>query len=88
MNSLKRKRNRSRLEQLKALRDILADEIDSRPGARDLASLAKQYRETITEIEQLEGADDTDDELSEILLTREADGKSGAVRKNRTQLPS
>ena len=88
MNSLKRKRNRSRLEQLKTLRDILADEIDSRPGARDLASLAKQYRETITEIEQLEGADDTDDELSEILLTREADGKSGAVRKNRTQLPS
>ena len=41
---------RSRLDQLKALRDIIAEEIDEKPGARDLSQLAKQYREIIAEI--------------------------------------
>lgn len=72
-----------RLAQLKALLEILADEIDQRPGARDLAQLSKQYRETLKEIEEIEGAENKDDEISEILAERAASGKSGAVRKNR-----
>ena len=36
--------NDARLEQLKALAEILADKINSDPGARDLAQLAKQHR--------------------------------------------
>ena len=41
---------------------------------------AKQYRETIKEIEEIRGVADDDDEIGRILSTREADGKSGAVR--------
>ena len=59
--------NDARLEQLKALAEILADKINSDPGARDLAGLAKQYRETLKEIEQIEGADNGEDEISKIL---------------------
>lgn len=70
----------SRLDQLKALRDIIAEEIDERPGARDLAQLAKQYRETIREIESIEGVNKNGNEVSNILKARKADGKSGSVR--------
>ena len=69
-----------RIEQLKALRDILADEIDRRPVARDLAGLARQYRETIREIEEIEGAEPDGDEINEILSERNDNGKPGAVR--------
>lgn len=68
-----------RLTQLKELLKVLAAEIDDEPGARDLASLIKQYRETLSEIEELEGVDE-DDEISDLLAKREADGKPGAVR--------
>lgn len=70
----------TRLEQLKELLRILADEIDERPGARDLAQLSRQYRETLKEIEEIEGAQQNDDDISEILSERNAAGKSGAVR--------
>lgn len=73
-----------RLEQLKALAALLADNIDICADAKALPSLAKQYRETIREIEEIEGAVSDGDEISEILTARKADGKSGAVRKNRT----
>lgn len=76
--------NSNRLSQLKALLVVIADAIDKEPGARDLASLAKQYRETIREIEEIEGTADDGDEISEILAERAADGKPGAVRKART----
>lgn len=69
-----------RLEQLKALLIILADEIDQRPGARDLAQLARQYRETLKEIEEIEGMNSHDDEIAEILLERDASGESRSVR--------
>ena len=73
-----------RLDQLKELLEILAEAIDQRPGARDLAQLSKQYRETVKEIEEIEGAGGNDDEIGEILGSRAADGKPGAVRKNRS----
>lgn len=76
----------SRYEQLKELLLILAEQIDSKPGARDMASLARQYRETLREIEELEGAEPQDDEINDILADRESNGKSGAVRKDRTKL--
>lgn len=73
-------RRGDRLEQLKNLRNTLANAIDEGPGARDLAQLAKQYRETIQEIEEIEGVDKDDDEIGELLAERAADGKSDAVR--------
>ena len=75
--------NTDRVSQLRALLKILADAIDSRPGARDLASLSKQYRETLAEIEALEGNAPKNDQIEELLKNRQANGKSNAVRKNR-----
>ena len=64
----------TRLEQLRELLEILANEIDQRPGARDLAQLSRQYRDTLKEIEELEGAEPTNDGIAEILSARQADG--------------
>ena len=72
--------NDDRLTQLKALLEVLAAAIDGKPGARDLSQLAKQYRETIKEIEEIEGATIHDDEIAEILSEREASGESRPVR--------
>ncbi len=75
--------NDTRLAQLKALLEVLAASIDEKPGARDLAQLSKQYRETLREIEEMEGVAKDNDEIGELLAERAADGKPGAVRKNR-----
>ena len=71
--------NKPRVDQLKELLLVLAKQIDSKPGARDMASLAKQYRETLREIEEIEGTED-DDDISRLLAQRDADGKAGSVR--------
>jgi hypothetical protein len=47
---------------------------------KELAALARQYREALKEIEEIEGAQQNDDDISEILSERAAAGKSGAVR--------
>jgi hypothetical protein len=57
----------TRIVQLRALAEILADKINTNPGARDLAQLAKQYRETLKEIEDIEGVDHGEDEIDKIL---------------------
>ena len=59
--------NDARLDQLKALAEILADKINSDPGARDMAQLAKQLRETLKEIEEIEGVTNGEDEIDKIL---------------------
>ena len=56
-----------RLSQLKQLLNILAMKINDDPGARDLAQLAKQYRETLKEIEEIEGVTNGEDEIDKIL---------------------
>ena len=68
---------------MKKLRDTLACAIDGCESMRDLAALARQYRETLKEIEEIEGTNSNGDEISEILAQRQSDGKPGAVRKNR-----
>ena len=73
--------DRPRVDQLKELLLILAKEIDDEPGARDMASLVKQYRETMKEIEELDNGE-ADDEIAQILGDR--DGMPGAVRANRS----
>ena len=77
----------NRLEELKALARVLAENIDACEDARALPPLAKQYRETIYEIEEIEGKEGNGDEISELLSARQADGKPGAVRKARAGLP-
>lgn len=70
---------------LKALAELLAEEMDKVKYSKDLPPLAKQYRETIREIEELDG-DKEEDEISDILEKRLADGKSGAVRKDKSKI--
>lgn len=68
-----------KLKELEAKLYAAMEEADS----KSLASIARQYRETIREIAEIEGTRDTDDEIGDILQRREADGKPGAVRKDR-----
>ena len=72
--------NEPRVEQLKELLTVLAEQIDDKPGARDMASLARQYRETLKEIEEIEGATDDGDEIAQILSDVDSDGNARAVR--------
>lgn len=72
------------MEKLKELeQDILT--MMKKANSRTYASLAKQYRETIREIEEIEGTDG-EDEIEKLLQGRESDGKAGAVRKDRSKV--
>ena len=73
----------NRLEKLKELEATLYAAMEG-ASVRELPALARQYRETIKEIEEIEGTAGTNDEIGEILAERAADGKPGAVRKGRT----
>lgn len=69
----------SRLEKLKILEAQLSAALAD-AGVKEMAPLARQYRETLREIEEIEGAERNDDDISDILSERAAAGKSGAVR--------
>lgn len=70
-----------RLEKLRELEEKLHAAMDE-ADAKSLAAIARQYRETIREIEEIEGAGENDDEIADILTERNAAGKPGAVREN------
>lgn len=72
----------TRLEKLKALEAKLKVAMEYADN-KTLAALARQYRETLREIEELESEKEDTDEISAILARREADGEPGAVRKSR-----
>ena len=50
----------------------------SKANSRSFAPLAKQYRETIKEIEEIEGSEPVDDEIAKLL--GDSDGVPGPVR--------
>lgn len=79
-------KDKNRLDKLKALAVILAENIDAVYDQKNLPLLVKQYRETIKEIEELEGTENDGDEITQIIQKRNIDGKPGAVRKNRSAL--
>lgn len=70
-----------RLYKLKALAELLAQKMDEVKYIKDLPPLARQYRETIREIEEIEGGTELDDEIVEILSNH---GESDTVRKDRS----
>ena len=74
---------KTRLEKLKELESDLKD-LMSKANSRSYAALCKQYRETIREIEEIEGTEDGEDEISKLI--RESDGDSRAVRPNRAKV--
>ena len=71
------------IEKLEALAADLAARLE---GADDktYAGIARQYRETICEIERMKGTEVNDDEIDELLHEREAEGKPGAIRQDRS----
>ena len=68
----------ARIDKLKELEIRLYDAMET-ADYKTLPGLAKQYRETIREIDDLEGGA-TDEEIEDILQQRQCDGKAGAVR--------
>lgn len=56
-----------RLERLEELRDDLKALMD-RASSRAYPSLARQYRETLREIDEIEGGLEGDDEIAAIIL--------------------
>lgn len=76
----------NRLDQLKALAAVLAAGLDNCEDCRALPQLSRQYRETVREIEEIEGVDTHGDEIGALLAARQADGKPGAVRKVHTRV--
>ena len=61
----------TRLEKLKALEANL-EELMARANSRNFASLARQYRETIREIEEIEGDNGDIDKIAQIIEKRNA----------------
>lgn len=61
----------SHLEQLKQLALMLAEQMDAKPEPRVLAPIARQYRETINQINLIEGGDDDNDDIDAIITRRQ-----------------
>ena len=59
-----------RLEALEALAERLAAEIDVCEDVKTLPGLAKQYRETMAEIDIIKGGMDDDTEIASIILRK------------------
>ena len=72
-----------RAEKLKQLEGVLKSAIDECETDK-LAALAKQYRETLREIDEIEHLKGKDDGIAELLQRRQINGLPGAVRKNRS----
>ena len=71
----------TRLEKLKNLENILEHSLRT-ADIKSMAAIARQYRETIREIEEIEGTED-EDEISGII-----NGFSGADSEDRAELPT
>lgn len=80
MKSITVNKNKTRLDRLKELAKVIAAEIDSAEDRKAIPQLARQYRETLKEIEEIEGSVDEGDEIASILSERDDNGKPGAVR--------
>ena len=72
----------TRVDKLKALEEQLSIALED-AGPQTIAAIAKQYRETLREIEEIEGAEQNDDDIAEIISEREP-WMPGAVRPSRS----
>lgn len=73
-----------RLEMLQLLAGMLAKRLDQGVDDKSLASVSKQYRDTLREIDELKGANGGgDQEIDELMQARAAKGRPGAVRERR-----
>ena len=63
-----------RLNALKALAEYLAKELDDARGTKEVPQLARQYRETMAEIDAMEAGTDDDDEIAAIIVRNRKSG--------------
>ena len=68
----------NRLEKLKELETELRA-LMKKANSRTFATLARQYRETLREIEEIEAADDDNDEIAKLLS---GDGQSDTDKED------
>lgn len=61
-----------RLDALKALADTLADAINNCDSMRDMAALSRQYRETVREIDLIEGGETEENEVAVVIRRRQS----------------
>ena len=73
-----------RLKKLKELEAFLYRNLQT-SDIKSVAAIARQYRETIREIEEIEGTGGQEDEISQLIAECEDDGIPRAVRKNRSK---
>ena len=71
-------RDGTRLEQLRALALVIAESIDMGDESHSMAQLARQYRETVREIAELEG--EADDDIVSRLVGGAGADQAGAAR--------
>ena len=79
-----------RLAALRALRQVLAEQIRDCESARDIGSLAKQLRDTLTEIDSLGGAAEPTKEdltLDELADRRSRVSDAAVIPRARRRLP-
>lgn len=77
----------TRLDRLNTLRDTLSASIAECESMRDLASLSREYRAVMAEIEQLRPAEKKGDAVDEIAQRRAARRSSAAPSPARTKRP-
>lgn len=73
----------TQIGELEALAEILSEQLQA-ADEKTVAAIAKQYRETLCEIERVKGMEQTNDEIDDILSRRVSDGKPGAIRPDST----
>jgi hypothetical protein len=69
----------NRLAKLKKLEKQLRNLLDRCEDDKAVAGIARQYRETLRDIDEIEGSQDND-EVAGILQKRADNGAAGAVR--------
>ena len=77
----------TRLDRLNTLRDTIEVSIANCESLRDLASLSREYRAVMAEIEQLRPAEKKGDAVDEIAQRRAARRSSAAPSPARTKRP-
>lgn len=70
----------NRLAKLKKLEKQLRLLLDKCSDEKAVAGIARQYRETLREIDEIESAKEDNDEIASILQKRSDNGEAGAVR--------
>lgn len=77
----------NRLEKLKELEEEIR-KLMQKANSRTFASLARQYREVLREIEEIEGGENSGGEIGDLLARRRTDGRTEAHLPGDARVPN